>query len=114
MNEAVLLGRAVMMLPVAWAAAEVLFPEEGRVEEEAGKLCAGRAGRLWRRALSEKSRRVVERTALVAVYQVLGATAGVAGTVKGGELVGAAGLAGVWVLATGVVGGVLGWVGKEE
>lgn len=115
-SEALLLTRALMMLPIGWAATEVIFlsnreTEEGGSDQSYGGLF-GWLVKIWMTKLSAKTRKVAKRTLLVAAYQVAGATAGVAGTVKGGDVVGAAGLSGVWVVATAVVGTVLGWVSK--
>jgi hypothetical protein len=68
--------------------------------------------KLWINNLSPRTRQLVKRTLLVSTYQAAGATVGVAGTVKGGNLIGAAGMSGVWALATMVNGLMLGWVGK--
>jgi len=115
-SEALLLTRALMMLPIGWAATEVIFlsnreTEEGGSDQSYGGLF-GWLVKIWMTKLSAKTRKVAKRTLLVAAYQAAGATAGVAGTVKGGDVVGAAGLSGVWVVATAVVGTVLGWVSK--
>lgn len=126
--EGVLLARAVMMIPVGWAASEIIFyspndssdsavtshPAPEKVEgptEDATGVCAYLV-RLWIRSLSPRSRKIVKRTLLVAAYQSVSSTVALAGTVKGGDLRGAAGVSGVWKLATLVVGTVLGWVGK--
>ena len=119
-TEAMLLTRALMMLPIGWAATEVIFfSEEDKKQRSAGegieddfKGLFGFLVKMWMTKLSPRTRRLVQRTAMVAAYQAAGATAGVAGTVQGGDLTGAAGLSGVWAVATGVVGLVLGWVGK--
>ncbi|KAF8251861.1 hypothetical protein K440DRAFT_658492 [Wilcoxina mikolae CBS 423.85] len=116
-TEALMLTRAMMMLPIGWAATEVIFSSDGEkvkkqdVEEDFKGLL-GCIQRMWMTKLSPKTRKVVKRTLLVTAYQTAGATAGVAGTVKGGDLVGAAGLSGVWAVATAIVGIVLGWVGS--
>ncbi|KAF8543881.1 hypothetical protein BDD12DRAFT_801609 [Trichophaea hybrida] len=112
-TEALMLTRAMMMLPIGWAATEVIFSSDGEkvkkqdVEEDFKGLL-GCIQRMWMTKLSPKTRKVVKRTLLVAAYQTAGATAGVAGTVKGGDIVGAAGLSGVWAVATAIVGIVLG------
>jgi hypothetical protein len=120
-TEALMLTRAIMMLPIGWAATEVIYfsDKKGKRDvediesiEEDAKGLFGLIVRMWIKKLSPKTRKVIKRTALVAVYQAAGATAGVAGTVKGGNLVGAAGLSGVWIVATTIVGIVLGWVGE--
>jgi len=115
-TEALMLLRAIMMLPVGWAVTEVFSGGENKqtkaegIEEDVGGLLDW-IGKMWMEKLSLKTRKILKRTALVAAYQAAGATAGVAATVKGGDLMGAAGLSGVWVGATAIVGVVLGWVG---
>jgi hypothetical protein len=117
-TEALMLTRALMMLPIGWAATEVILTadeEEKKVRaegvEEDVKGLVGCLVKMWFK-LSPKTRKVIKRTAVVAAYQTAGATGGVAATVKGGDWVGAAGLSGVWVAATTIVGLVLGWVGE--
>jgi len=105
-----------MMLPIGWAVTEVFSGGEKKqakaegIEEDVGGLLDW-VVKMWMEKLSPKTRKVVKRTALIAAYQAAGATAGVAATVKGGDLMGAAGLSGVWVVATAAVGVILGWVG---
>lgn len=117
-SEALLLTRALMMLPIGWAATEVIFLPNGDKQggkdgdDQSYRGLLGWLVKIWMTKLSSKTRKVVKRTLLVAAYQAAGATAGVAGTVKGGDLTGAAGLSGVWVVATTIVGIVLGWVSK--
>ena len=115
-TEALMLTRALMMMPIGWAATEVIFSSGGekekKQEEDDFKGAFGCIVRMWMTKLSPKTRKVVKRTLLVAAYQAAGATAGVAGIVKGGDIVGAAGLSGVWAVATTIVGIVLGWVGS--
>lgn len=116
------------MIPVGWAASEIIFyspndssdsavtthpaPEkkEGAPEDASGILAY--FYNLWIKSLSPRSRKVVKRTLLVAAYQGVSSTVVTAGTVKGGEMMGAAGVSGVWTIATVIVGAVLGWVGK--
>lgn len=116
------------MIPVGWAASEIIFyspnnasdsavtphpaPEknEGPPDDMTGFWAY--LWRLWIKSLSPRSRKVVRRTLLVATYQSVSSTVLLAGTVKGGDLRGAAGVSGVWTVATVVVGAVLGWVGK--
>jgi hypothetical protein len=117
-TEAQMLTRALMMLPIGWAATEVILTADGQakkpraegIEEDAKGLMACLV-KMWLK-LSPKTRKVIKRTAVVAAYQAAGATGGVAATAKGGDWVGAAGLSGVWVAATTIVGLVLGWVGE--
>lgn len=117
-TEGVLLTRAVMMLPIGYAATDIIFADEVQdkeVEKKDQKGFVGFAGwfqRLWMTKLSPRTRKIIKRTIMVAIYQAAGATAGVAGTVKGGDLHGAVGLSGVWVVATTIVGAVFGWVGR--
>ncbi|CCX17413.1 hypothetical protein FPQ18DRAFT_275131 [Pyronema domesticum] len=118
-SEGLMLTRAIMMLPIGWAATEVIFSSETEktkvkkedIEEDFSGLF-GVILKLWMTKLSPRTRKVVKRTLLVAAYQTAGASAGVAGTVKGGNIMGATGLSGVWAASTIVVGAVLGWVGR--
>jgi hypothetical protein len=118
-SEGLMLTRAIMMLPIGWAATEVIFSSETEKtkvkKEDIEEDFSGRFGailKLWMTKLSPRTRKVVKRTLLVAAYQTAGASAGVAGTVKGGNIMGATGLSGVWAASTIVVGAVLGWVGR--
>jgi len=117
-NEALLLTHALTMLPIGYAATDMIFysygdgKKQGTSEEEDFKGLLGYVMWLWVKKLSPRTRRVIKRTSLVATYQAAAAAAGVAGTVKGGNLVGAAGLGATWAVATAIVGLVLGWVGK--
>lgn len=122
-----MLVRAAMMIPVGWAASEIIFyspndssdsavtshPAIGKKDgpDEGQTGVWGYIVRLWIKSLSPRARKIVRRTLLVAVYQSVNSTVTLAGTVKGGDLRGAAGVSGVWTLATVVVGAVLGWVG---
>lgn len=126
-SEGVLLVRAAMMIPVGWAASEIIFyspndssdstmtshpaPEKKEGPDEGQTGVWAYIVRLWIKSLSPRARKIVRRTLLVAVYQSVNSTVTLAGTVKGGDLRGAAGVSGVWTLATVVVGAVLGWVG---
>lgn len=120
-SEGVLLARAALMIPVGWAASEIIFyspSDSSEAPEENEGPPAGQTGicaylaRLWVKSLSPRSRKIVRRTLLVAAYQSVNSTVTLAGTVKGGDLRGAGGVSGVWTVATLVVGAVLGWVGK--
>ncbi|RPA99709.1 hypothetical protein L873DRAFT_1827873 [Choiromyces venosus 120613-1] len=123
--EAVLLARALMMMPVGWAASEIIFyspngsadstipsdpaPEEIK-QDYTGVwgffLC------MWMNRLSPRSRKIIKRTLLIASYQGISSVVDLAGTVKGGDLRGAVGVSGVWAAATMIVGAVLCWVGR--
>ncbi|KAA8912781.1 hypothetical protein FN846DRAFT_932779 [Sphaerosporella brunnea] len=119
-NEGLILSRALMMMPIGWAATEVLYAPESKrkstqvkssgIEEDLTGLM-GSVEAMWLK-LSPKTRKVIKRTALIAAYQAAGVTVGVAGTVKGGNLSGAVMLAAAWTVATITVGGVLAWVGR--
>lgn len=118
--------RTGLMLPVGWAMTEILGYRSDKEEAlEARARSGARAGdaeeeedvvggllsffaRSWMK-LRPETRRVVRRTALVAVYQAFGATSG-ASQLKSGNLVGALGMGGVWAVATLLVGPALGWV----
>lgn len=121
-SEGDLLARAAMMIPVGWAASEIIFyspndssdsavteKKEGPTDEQTGVWAY--LVKLWIKSLGPRTRKIVRRTLLVAVYQSVNSTVTLAGTVKGGDLKGAAGVSGVWTVATVVVGVVLGWVG---
>lgn len=119
-SEGVLLARAAMMVPVGWAASEIIFYSPNDSSDSAEKKEGpgeGQTGvwayivRLWIKSLSPRARKIVRRTLLVAAYQSVNSTVTLAGTVKGGDLRGAGGVSGVWTLSTVVVGAVLGWVG---
>ncbi|KAL7270705.1 hypothetical protein RUND412_006582 [Rhizina undulata] len=128
-SEAVLLARAAMMLPIGWAAAEIIFfspkgsadstvARERPASEDNTANADDEIEWMWRRlvnwwvgVLSPRSRRIIQRTVLVIVYQTAAAMVQLAGSAKGGDLYGAIGIGGVWTVATLVVGGVLGWVG---
>ncbi|KAI5847795.1 hypothetical protein DFP73DRAFT_474506 [Morchella snyderi] len=125
--EGVLLARSFLMIPIGWAASEIIFyspndatdsaittyppveKNEGPGEEATGVWAY--ILRLWLKSLSPRGRKIVKRTLLVAAYQGVSATVALAGTVKGGDFKGAMGISGVWTLATVLVGAVLGWVG---
>lgn len=121
-SEGVLLARAALMIPVGWAASEIIFyspsdssdsvPEENEGPSEGQTGSCACLARLWIKSLSPRTRKIVRRTLLVAAYQSVNSTVTLAGTVKGGNLMGAGGVSGVWTVATLVVGAVLGWVGK--
>lgn len=109
-----------MMIPLGWAISEIIFysPDTSTAPEKKEGPDEGQTGmwaylvRLWIKSLSPRNRKIVRRTLLVAVYQSVNSTVTLAGTVKGGDMRGAAGVCGVWTVATVVVGAVLGWVGS--
>lgn len=123
--EAVLLARAMMMMPVGWAATEIIFyspngPTDSTIPadpapEEITQDYTGVWGfflRMWMNRLSPRSRKIIKRTLLITSYQGISSVVRLAGTVKGGDLRGAAGVSGVWAVATMIVGAVLCWVGR--
>lgn len=115
-TEAMILVRAAMMLPMGAAVADIIFfshQDEREVKRE-GELegLIGWVVKQWMTRLAPRTRRLIKRSLLVATYQAAGVTVIVAQTVKGGNLVGAAGMSGVWAVATAAVGVVLGWVGR--
>jgi hypothetical protein len=125
-SEAVLLARALMMLPVGWAASEIIFyspnnssestipmePAPGSADSRDYSGAWGFIVGLWMKRLSPRTRKIIKRALLIAGYQSISSVVGLAGTVKGGNMAGAAGVSGVWTVATTAVGIVLCWVGK--
>lgn len=116
--------RTGLMLPVGWAMTEILSHRSEKEEALEARARSGAAAedaeedvvggllkyfaKSWMK-LRPETRRVIRRTALVAVYQAFGATSG-ASQLKSGNLVGALGMGGVWAVATLLVGPALGWV----
>lgn len=125
-SEAVLLVRALMMMPVGWAVSNIISyspsdspestitmePTPGNANLRDYSGVWGCIVGLWMKKLSPRTRKIVKRTLLIAGYQSISSVVGLAGTVKGGNMAGAAGISGVWTAATMAVGVVLYWVGK--
>ncbi|KAI5804457.1 hypothetical protein EDC01DRAFT_716007 [Geopyxis carbonaria] len=117
--EAILLTKALMMLPIGWAISDVVFFSDNDISEipepKDGEIAKGiwaMVARTWMR-LSPRTRNIVKRTFVVAAYQVGGATSG-ASIIKGGNYQGAAGMSSVWASSTTIVGLVLAWVGNIQ
>ena len=113
--DAAVLIRGLLMLPIGYAASDVIFFTEDAAEKEDGEALRGLVGivkGLWRK-LSPRTRGIVKRTLAVVVYQTAGAVKS-ASSVKGGNWQGAAAMSGVWAASTLLVGAVLGWVGNVD